>query len=83
MAYDVSSRREARRRRILENSENRLQKITGRNVNISKGNMSVLYYVWYIITLNTYVFAVLLFCTDNENANILPGIISCCSDVWL
>lgn len=37
MANDVlACRRETRRRRILENSENRLQKITGRSDNISK-----------------------------------------------
>jgi len=38
MANDAVSRREARRRRILENSEHRLQKITGRSDTITKGN---------------------------------------------
>jgi hypothetical protein len=41
MANDVASRREARRRRILENSEHRLQKIAGRGDIISKGNGEV------------------------------------------
>jgi len=41
MANDAASRREARRRRILENSEHRLQKITGRSDIITKGNGEV------------------------------------------
>jgi hypothetical protein len=57
MANDVlECRREARRRRILENSENRLQKITGRGDNISKGNMLILYIVWYVVTCNSLPF---------------------------
>jgi hypothetical protein len=43
MASGVSAcRREIRRQRILENSENRLQKIIGRSDNISKGNILII-----------------------------------------
>jgi hypothetical protein len=67
MASDVlACRRETRRRRILENSENRLQKIIGRSDNISNGNILILYNVCYV-TLNKL--AVSALCADNENAD--------------
>jgi hypothetical protein len=67
MASDVvANRRETRRRRILENSENRLQKITGRSDNISRGNILILYNVCYV-TLNKL--AVTALCADNESAD--------------
>jgi hypothetical protein len=67
MANDVLAfRRETRRRRILENTENRLQKITGRNDNISKGNILILYNVCYV-TMNKL--AVTALCADHESAD--------------
>ena len=50
MANDGASRREARRRRILENSEHRLQKITGRSDVISNGN-GELCYVYVVFSM--------------------------------
>lgn len=67
MANDVLAyRRETRRRRILENSESRLQKITGKGDNISKGNILMVHNVCYF-TLNKL--AVTALCADNESAD--------------
>jgi hypothetical protein len=66
MANDVlASRREARRRRILENSENRLQKITGRSDSISNGNMKF-FLMLDVSLLGIDVFTTSWLCVDKS-----------------
>ena len=53
---DAASKREARRRRILENSANRLQKITGRiRENSVEGEKTLIYLIHSICTYISYV----------------------------
>lgn len=48
---DINARRNARRRRILENSEKRLLKITGRdNDNESKGKYNLLIFISFLFS---------------------------------